>query len=81
MQHLLALAQQYGLAFVFLNVLAEQAGLPVPAVPTLIIAGALAADATLSGSAVFAAAIIACVDGPASAADRRGRAVAQRARA
>ena len=61
MQHLLALAQQYGLAFVFLNVLAEQAGLPVPAVPTLIIAGALSADATLSGAAVFAAAVVASV--------------------
>jgi len=50
-----------GLAFVFLNVLAEQAGLPVPAVPTLIIAGALSADATLSGAAVFAAAVVASV--------------------
>jgi len=61
MQYLLPLAQQYGLAFVFLNVLAEQAGLPVPAVPTLIIAGAFSADATLSGAAVFVAAIVACV--------------------
>ncbi|MGH8315307.1 MAG: DedA family protein, partial [Steroidobacterales bacterium] len=35
--------QQYGLGFVFLNVLALQAGLPLPAYPTLIVAGAYAA--------------------------------------
>ncbi|HEV3240093.1 MAG TPA: rhodanese-like domain-containing protein [Casimicrobiaceae bacterium] len=43
MDHLIALIQQYGLSFVFLNVLALQAGLPLPAYPTLIVAGALAA--------------------------------------
>src|SRR5215469_13026682 len=43
MEHLIALLQQYGLGFVFLNVLALQAGLPLPAYPTLIVAGALAA--------------------------------------
>ena len=42
MNHLLDLMQHYGLAFVFVNVLALQAGLPVPAYPTLIITGALA---------------------------------------
>jgi len=41
--HLIDLIQQYGLAFVFVNVLALQAGLPLPAYPTLIVAGALAA--------------------------------------
>jgi len=41
--HLIALIHQYGLGFVFLNVLALQAGLPLPAYPTLIVAGALAA--------------------------------------
>jgi membrane protein DedA with SNARE-associated domain/rhodanese-related sulfurtransferase len=40
---LIDLIQQYGLGFVFLNVLALQAGLPLPAYPTLIVAGALAA--------------------------------------
>jgi membrane protein DedA with SNARE-associated domain/rhodanese-related sulfurtransferase len=40
---LITLIQQYGLGFVFLNVLALQAGLPLPAYPTLIVAGALAA--------------------------------------
>jgi membrane protein DedA with SNARE-associated domain/rhodanese-related sulfurtransferase len=43
MEHLIALLQQYGLGFVFVNVLALQAGLPLPAYPTLIVAGTLAA--------------------------------------
>jgi membrane protein DedA with SNARE-associated domain/rhodanese-related sulfurtransferase len=45
MTHIIALIQQYGLAFVFLNVLAVQAGLPIPAYPTLIVAGAYATGA------------------------------------
>jgi membrane protein DedA with SNARE-associated domain/rhodanese-related sulfurtransferase len=40
---LITLVQYYGVGFVFLNVLALQAGLPLPAYPTLIVAGALAA--------------------------------------
>ena len=43
MNHLIAMLQQFGLGFVFLNVLALQAGLPLPAYPTLIVAGAYAA--------------------------------------
>src|ERR1043166_5011964 len=43
MDHLIALLQQYGLGFVFINVLALQAGLPLPAYPTLMVAGAYAA--------------------------------------
>src|SRR6266704_4652870 len=43
MSQLIALLQEYGLGFVFVNVLALQAGLPLPAYPTLIVAGALAA--------------------------------------
>lgn len=43
MSHLISMIQQFGLGFVFLNVLALQAGLPVPAYPTLIVAGAYAA--------------------------------------
>lgn len=41
MQHLIALIGEYGLLFVFFNVLAAQAGLPLPAVPTLVLTGAL----------------------------------------
>ncbi len=43
MNHLIMMIQQYGAGFVFLNVLALQAGVPVPAYPTLIVAGAYAA--------------------------------------
>jgi membrane protein DedA with SNARE-associated domain/rhodanese-related sulfurtransferase len=44
MEHLIALVQEYGLGLVFVNVLALQAGLPVPAYPVLIVAGAYAAS-------------------------------------
>src|SRR5208282_656620 len=57
---MLALIAEYGLALVFANVLIQQMGLPVPVVPTLFVAGALAANGNLSTSAVFAVAIAAC---------------------
>jgi membrane protein DedA with SNARE-associated domain/rhodanese-related sulfurtransferase len=53
----------FGLSLVFFNVLLEQLGLPVPALPTLIVAGALAADGRLSAAGVCALAIAACVIG------------------
>ena len=43
MNYLIMMIQQYGVGFVFLNVLALQAGVPVPAYPALIVAGAYAA--------------------------------------
>jgi membrane protein DedA with SNARE-associated domain/rhodanese-related sulfurtransferase len=52
---------QYGLMIVFVNVLVDQLGLPVPAVPTLIIAGAVAADGRLPLAALFALAVAACL--------------------
>ncbi len=52
-----------GLSLVFLNVLCDQLGLPVPAVPTLIVAGAMAADGRLPAGAVFALALSACLLG------------------
>ena len=42
MEQLTLLLVQYGLLVVFANVFLEQAGAPVPAVPTLMVAGALA---------------------------------------
>jgi membrane protein DedA with SNARE-associated domain/rhodanese-related sulfurtransferase len=42
MQRLITLIETYGLVVVFLNVLAETAGLPLPAYPALIVAAALA---------------------------------------
>ena len=43
------------------NVLLDQIGLPVPAVPTLIVAGAIAADGQMPLSALFAWSVIACL--------------------
>ncbi len=54
------LITQYGLALIFANVLIQQIGLPIPALPTLIVAGALAADGKISASTLFGAAFIAC---------------------
>ncbi len=59
------LIAQYGLALVFANVLLEQIGLPIPAVPTLIVAGALAAEGKLSALAIFGVAFVACSIGDA----------------
>jgi membrane protein DedA with SNARE-associated domain/rhodanese-related sulfurtransferase len=53
----------FGLSLVFFNVLLEQLGLPIPAIPTLIVAGALAADGRLPAFAVGALALGACVIG------------------
>jgi membrane protein DedA with SNARE-associated domain/rhodanese-related sulfurtransferase len=57
--NLLDLLQYYGLAFVFINVLALQAGLPVPAYPTLIVTGALAARGGYSLPALLGTAVAA----------------------
>lgn len=43
MQHLIDLLEQFGLFIVFINVLLEQIGLPIPAYPTLLITGSLVA--------------------------------------
>jgi membrane protein DedA with SNARE-associated domain/rhodanese-related sulfurtransferase len=51
---------------VFLNVLLEQLGLPVPAIPTLVVAGALAANGKLPGFAVGAVAVAASLIGDSS---------------
>ncbi|MCX7143015.1 MAG: DedA family protein/thiosulfate sulfurtransferase GlpE [Proteobacteria bacterium] len=59
MQQLVALLEQYGLTFVFLHVLAEQAGFPLPAYPTLIVAGALIAHANYGVSGLLLAAVAA----------------------
>jgi membrane protein DedA with SNARE-associated domain/rhodanese-related sulfurtransferase len=58
---LVSLLGQYGLALVFANVLIEQMGLPVPAVPTLVVAGALASEGALSMPLLFAVALAACL--------------------
>jgi membrane protein DedA with SNARE-associated domain len=49
----------YGIPLVFLNVLLEQLGAPVPAVPALIVAGALSRDGRMSSTHVLLAALLA----------------------
>lgn len=68
-----ALLAQYGLALVFANVLLEQVGAPVPAVPTLIMSGTLAAEGKASVAELFGVATLACLigDGIWYAAGRR----------
>jgi membrane protein DedA with SNARE-associated domain/rhodanese-related sulfurtransferase len=61
MQHLVALITQYGLLFVFVNVLAAQAGLPVPAMPTLVLTGALLGVGHYSLPALLGVAVLAAL--------------------
>ncbi|WP_200949150.1 DedA family protein/thiosulfate sulfurtransferase GlpE [Frateuria sp. Soil773] len=58
---MIVLIAQYGLLLVFFNVLVEQAGVPVPAVPTLVVAGALGANDRLPLAGVVLAAVLACL--------------------
>ena len=60
-QQLFLAIGQYGLIIVFVNVLVDQIGLPLPAVPTLVVAGAMAADGRLSLTALFFSAVTACL--------------------
>ncbi len=59
MEQLMDLIGRYGLLAVFANVFVEQIGLPVPALPTLVLAGALAADGKMSAPWALAAALLA----------------------
>ena len=58
MEQLTALLVQYGLFVVFANVFLEQAGAPVPAVPTLMVAGALAVGGGPSLTAIIGVAVV-----------------------
>ena len=51
----------YGLMIVVVNVLLNQIGLPVPAVPTLIVAGAVGVHGQMSLPALFVGSVMACV--------------------
>ncbi|HEU5435818.1 MAG TPA: DedA family protein/thiosulfate sulfurtransferase GlpE [Telluria sp.] len=61
MSQLVHLIQTYGVLIVFGIVLIEQIGLPIPAMPMLIVAGALAAGGEISWAAVLAASVGACL--------------------
>jgi membrane protein DedA with SNARE-associated domain len=52
---------QHGLSLVFANVFLEQIGIPIPALPTLVVAGALAARGRLSLLPLLGAALAASV--------------------
>ena len=59
----LTLIGHYGLLLVFVNVLLEQAGAPVPATPTLVVAGTAAASGDLSITAILLVSLVACLLG------------------
>jgi membrane protein DedA with SNARE-associated domain len=54
---LVAYVAQYGVLLVFANVVVEQLGIPIPALPTLIVAGSLVRAGKLSFLALLAAAV------------------------
>jgi membrane protein DedA with SNARE-associated domain/rhodanese-related sulfurtransferase len=60
-QNIVWLITVYGLPIVAANVFVDQIGLPVPAMPTLILAGAIAATSTLGLTSLFMAAVLACI--------------------
>lgn len=59
MQHLLELFEQHGPLFVFANVLLEQLGAPIPAIPTLLVAGALSVDGAFNWQTILILALLA----------------------
>jgi membrane protein DedA with SNARE-associated domain/rhodanese-related sulfurtransferase len=61
MANLILLLQEYGVLIVFAVVLVEQIGLPIPAFPLLIVAGALSVDGDTSWAAVLSASMVACL--------------------
>jgi membrane protein DedA with SNARE-associated domain/rhodanese-related sulfurtransferase len=52
---------QYGVIIVFVNVLLDQIGIPLPAVPTLIVAGAIGAAGQMPLAPLFVWSVIACL--------------------
>lgn len=60
-QQVFALISEYGLLLVFLSVLAEQIGLPVPSPAVLMVAGALAADGRFPLAATVVVSLVACL--------------------
>src|SRR5450759_1135552 len=61
MQQLAFYVSKYGLSLIFVNVLLEQLGLPIPAMPVLIVAGALAVEKDLSVPKALFVAVLASV--------------------
>jgi len=61
LRSLIQLLVHYGIAVVAANVFLEQIGAPVPAVPTLIVSGALTRNGQLSSTAVLIAAVVSSI--------------------
>ncbi|NVM76435.1 membrane protein DedA with SNARE-associated domain/rhodanese-related sulfurtransferase [Duganella sp. SG902] len=61
MANLILLLQEYGVLIVFGIVLVEQIGLPIPAFPILIVAGAMSVDGDTHWPAVLGVAMAACL--------------------
>src|SRR5262245_58458824 len=61
MQQLTEYVARYGMSLIFANVLLEQLGLPIPAMPVLIVAGALIVEKDLSAAGVLVVALVACL--------------------
>jgi membrane protein DedA with SNARE-associated domain len=57
----LEILAEHGPSLLALNVFVDQLGVPVPAVPTLVVAGALARDGRLPGGLMIAVAVLAAV--------------------
>ncbi len=75
---LLQLIAEYGVAFVFVCVLIEQAGVPLPAFPVLMLTGALAARGQQHIAVLLPAAVAACLVADSAwylAGQRQGRRV------
>jgi membrane protein DedA with SNARE-associated domain/rhodanese-related sulfurtransferase len=60
MPNLIHLLEHYGVLIVFAVVLVEQIGMPIPAFPILIVAGALSVDGDMNWLAAWAVALLAC---------------------
>lgn len=63
MEEMSSLLAQHGLALVFFNVLLTQAGVPVPAVPILIVAGAFVAQGQIGPASLILVAVVASLIG------------------
>ena len=63
MNEVIAFVSQYGEILVFAVVLAEQIGLPLPAIPILLVAGAMAGAGKIDLTAVIVLSVIACMVG------------------
>src|ERR1051325_634188 len=57
------LLHDFGPGLIFVNVLLERLGVPIPAMPTMIVGGAAAAEGQHSFAAVFALAVLASLIG------------------